>query len=288
MSSSIYGGLDLSQLDSVSPEELADFAAFYVSRHGREHPGLSFMLAQRADALKGFRLYVRTAYDVPGADELLFSVAPGFLLYYAHLGYAAGVRYVLGGLQSAGFSRDDCRDVLGLAGLVVGPAGFETIALALGDYSWIEQQSTVTAPSDWNPDLSALEAGLDFSEPELLPGELDRVEAWYANWLGEVPAWVGFLSTYHPRALKVQRLRFERALRVLPKQTLPLALLHFRLMRGDTQTIRETLLMARGFGVSKQQIIRTIAAGIEYGGDESVAAAAAIGSDVLGAWEEPI
>jgi hypothetical protein len=276
-------GIDLLK-EGITPEEVAAFKESYISRQGAEHPGLTFLLVQRPDALKAFRLYVRTAYEHQGADEALFSVGPGFFLYYAHRGYEAGVRYLVRGLQAAGYSREDILDLFGLAGLVLGPAGFETIARALEGSSLVERESALTVPAAWDPSLDELAAGIDLREPRLLPGEADLIEAWYERVLGEVPAWVPFSARHHPDVLKVQRRRFETALRVLPKQTLPLSMLHLRLMRGDVETIRENVLMARGFGVAKDQVVRTIYGAIEYGGEESIAAAAARVADVLDTW----
>jgi hypothetical protein len=280
----IYGGLDLTNLETTTARESEQFAEYYVSRFGHEHAGLSFMLRERGDALRAFRLYVRTAYDVPERDEGPFSSIPGFFLYYAHLGYEAGVRYVARTLQRAGFSREDFRDVLGLAALVVGPAGFETIANGVDAGGWHEEPSALRVPAGWDPGLDALKAGLDYSDERLLPGEDRLIEEWYGRWLGEVPPWVPFLARHHPRVLKVQRLRFERCLRVLPKQVLPLSMLHFRLMRGDRATIRENVLMARGFGVTRGQVVRVVSAAIEYGGEEPVAIAAATVDDLLRGW----
>jgi hypothetical protein len=280
----ISGGLDLLQLDGVTAEEVAAFAEFYISRHGREHLGFSYLLHERPDALKAFRLYVRAVSESSAADENMFSVGPAYFLYYAHLGYHAGVRDVFGSCQGAGYSKEDCRDLFGLGALVLGPAGFETLARALADHLWIDQTSTIRVPANWDRSLDALEAGLDFSELRLLPGERELIERWYDLWLGEVPAWVRFAGDHQPNVLKVQRLRFERALRSLPKQTLPLAMLNFRLMRGDVETIRENVLMARGFGVSKDQVLRTIVAAVQYGGEETIAVAAAKVADVIADW----
>jgi hypothetical protein len=269
-------GLDMANLAGATSDEVAAFDQTYIARHGRVHGGLSFMLRERPDALKAFRLYVRTAYEFPEAEETRFGVAPGFFLYYAQLGFLPGVQYLIRGSQGGGFSRDDCRDLFGLACLVVGPAGFETIADALAGYEWIDQESRVQPPAGWDPSLDALQSGVDLGDMRLLPGEADLIAAWYERWCGEVPAWVGFLARHHPDVLKVQRLRFERALKVLPKQTLPLSMLHFRLMRGDVATIRENVLMARGFGVTRDQVVRTIAGAIEYGGEEAVAVATSV------------
>jgi hypothetical protein len=277
-------GLDMTNLDGATAEEVAAFDQTYIQRHGRVHGGLSFMIRERPEALKAFRLYVRTAYEFPEAEETRFGVAPGFFLYYAHLGFLPGVLYLIRGSQAGGYSREACGDLFGLGCLVLGPGGFEAIADALAGYEWIDQETRIQVPEGWDPSLDDLQSGLDFGDMSLLPGEAELVEAWYQRWLGEVPPWVGFLAKYHPNVLKVQRLRFERALKVLPKQALPLSMLHFRLMRGDTATIRENILMARGFGVTRDQVVRTIAGAIEYGGEEAVAVAASLVENELGDW----
>jgi len=73
----------------------------------------------------------------------------------------------------------------------------------------------------------------------------------------------------------------------LPKQLLPYIGLHFNLSRGVPEGVREAVLLARGWGLTKAQIIHAVAfsvgsvAGLEgaYAIEDPVA-------EVLETWEE--
>lgn len=279
----VFGGLDLSNLDAVSSAEVEAFTAFYVRRFGHPHAGLSYLLQQRPDALKRFRLYVRVGYSQPGAAEQLFNL--GFLAYYALLGYETGTRYVIQAHQNRGFGREHCLDAIAMVALVVGPRGLETIAQSLRNYVWQEPHEGPAVPAEWVVDLDAFQSGLEFANHKMQTHELALLTNWYMKWLGEVPPSVTFLERHHPDALKSYRNRFEHCLRVLPRQAMPLTLLHFYVMCGSGAGIRENLLLARGFGVTKEQAVRVIVAGMEYGGLANVELVASVAGDLLENWQ---
>lgn len=70
--------------------------------------------------------------------------------------------------------------------------------------------------------MDTLRSGLDFSDPQLSPAELLRLEDWYEDLTGEVPPVVRFMGRHRPDVLKAYRDRYESCLKVLPKQSLPL------------------------------------------------------------------
>jgi hypothetical protein len=73
-------------------------------------------------------------------------------------------------------------------------------------------------------------------------------------------------------------------LRQLPKQTEPYALLQSSITRGFAGGIREGLLLGRGFGVTKTQILEAINWGTFYGGHESLNLVDEVAGDVLDSW----
>jgi hypothetical protein len=278
-----YGGLDLSNFDAVTAEERDAFHAFYETRFGHRHRGLEFLLENRADVLKRFRQYVRVGYDSPSAVDRPYCF--GFLAYYALIGYDVGVRYQVRTRQLQGMSKSQCLDGIAIASLEIGPRGMETVAIALDNYQWFEPTESIAVPVGWDASLEALDSGLDYSSPNLSAAEFEKLQQWYLRWLGEIPPYVGFLGTHHPNVLKSYRNRFEHCIHELPKQAVPYTLLHFNVLRGCSGGIRENVLLAKGFGMTKEQTLRAIASGMEYGSVNNVNLVHDVAADVFDAWQ---
>jgi hypothetical protein len=64
----------------------------------------------------------------------------------------------------------------------------------------------------------------------------------------------------------------------------PYALLQISITRGFADGIREGLLLGRGFGVTKTQILEAINWGTFYGGHESLNLVDEVAGDVLDSW----
>ena len=280
--SELYGGLDLSNLDGVTPEERDAFHTFYETRFGHRHRGLEFLLENRVDVLKRFRQYVRVGYDSPSAVDRPYSF--GFLAYYALLGYDVGVRYQVRTRQLQGMTKSQCLDGIAIASLEIGPLGMETVAIALDDYQWLAPVQSLAVPVEWDPSHKAFDSGLDYSSPNLSATEFEKVQRWYLQWLGELPPYVDFLGRHLPNVLKSYRNRFENCVHELPKQAVPYTLLHFNVLRGCSGGVRENVLLAKGFGMTKEQTLRAIASGMEYGSVNNVNLVQEVAGDVLDAW----
>jgi len=276
-----FGGLDLSRPDELTPQEGAAFSEFYRRRFDHLHEGLEFMLTERSDALKRFRLFVRVGYET-GDPARTFNL--GFFIYYAYTGYETGVRYTIRSRQHQGMTRTQCMDAIALAFLRVGPAGAQTISRALADYTWLEPKPALQPPEAWGGGAGLLRSGLDFGTPELSEEERDRLLEWHRSVLGEIPPHVAFLARHHPDALKAYRNRVEHALKVLPAQCLPLSFLTFDALRGSSHGVRENLLLCKAFGIDKDTVVQAIVAGMEYGGADNVDAVAGTAEDVLAGW----
>jgi hypothetical protein len=110
------------------------------------------------------------------------------------------------------------------------------------------------------------------------------MKQWYLRVEGEVPDYVAFFAANGGRLLKAYRHRFETALRILPKQIMPYVMLHIDIMRGNRDGIREGVLLARGFGMTKPQTLEAIAWGMFYGGVESGSIVDEVASDILDQW----
>jgi hypothetical protein len=258
MSNATNRGLDLGgDLTAVTDQERADFANFYTGLLGHRHRGLEYLLEQDPVTLKLYRRYSDTA--TPGnyeGETRLFVF--GFLPFYAVIGYDIGVRYLLHTRQRLGMTKEQIFEGIAIAFMVCGPAGSETIARALEDYEWLEPDRPARFPDGWEADPNAFRSGLDFENPDLSPSEAEALRDWYATNLGEVPRYVSFLMTHRPRMIKAYRARFENCVNVLPKQFMPTTLLHYHTSQGFGPGIRENLLLARAWGVSKHHALNAM------------------------------
>lgn len=273
----IHRGLDLSKPDETSPEEKAAFRAHYQAQFGYDHQGLDFWLDNNPAILKRYRLWAGLTLPVGGAQI----PGHGYTAYYALLGYEDGVRYTLPG---RGRNKEYAMEQIGIAFLHIGPAGMETIARALENVTWPEEDEPLEYKAPYFPDPDAFSTGLDFSNPDLTPEEFERIQAWYMKYLGEVPGHVWFLGEYRPAMLKAHRNRIENLLKVSPKQSLPMALLHYFVLIGNGPGIRENLLLARGFGVRKQDMLSAISNALAYAGPEGATLVHEVAGKEIASW----
>src|SRR5438105_2673527 len=148
-------GLELSSVDSVSEEERAAFAQFYMKSLGHLHVGLEFLLEHDPATMKRYRQYSDVA--TPKNYETSRRVfAFGFLPFYAVIGYEVGIRYLIHVRQQMGVSKEQILEGIAISGLVCGPRGFEAIARALDDYEWLTPETPAEFPEGWAPDPEAL------------------------------------------------------------------------------------------------------------------------------------
>jgi hypothetical protein len=250
----------------------------------RSDRGLEFWLDHGPDVLERYRRFaeVRARAGDPRRDETVRSFA--FYTFYALTGHAEGIRALVHAHQAQGLDRDQVLEGLGIAFIHGGPRGMETIAEALADYAWLKPDRPATFPVGWGVDPDAFRSGLDWSDPTLSREELRGLEGWYERWHGEVPRYVRFLGRHRPHMLKAHRYRYEHLIKVLPKQILPMTLLAHNVLRGFGEGIRENVQLARGFGVSKDDVLDEIAAVLVNAGPEAVDVVDAFAGDVLDDW----
>ena len=280
-------GLDLTDLDHVTPEEVAAFREHYTRLHGRPHAGFDFFLASNPSAVKRYRLFA--SYTAIPFGQWLTLTATNFanIAWYARMGYAEGIRYIVHIQQaSGGSSRAQVCEGLAISLYHAGPQGGEAIAEALRDYRWQEPEQ----PAELSGLAAArglLASGLDFSDPHLRPGELARLEDWYLNAIGDVPGYVRFLGRHRPEALKAWRNRYEHLVSTLPVQLLPLASIKLGTYSCTAELIRENVLLARYLGVSKEDTLMTAISGLLYGQMEAAAMLEAAAGDLFDDWGAP-
>lgn len=284
--------LDWSRLDSLSDDERRQFSEWYAKYHGQGTLDLvkfmPFWAEYRPGALKRYRRYLESVATAPtglplGAYPLLW------LHCYSALGSERGTLYQVIFAKEAGASREEVLDTLNLAFLQAGPLWMSATASGVDEYMarWTkepDQPGGSRWPEGWTADPDAFASGLDFSSPDLAPQELEKLEAWHMRVHGHVPRYVRFMGKHSPVQLKLFRSRYESAVRTLPKQMVPLLVLHLSAIIGRQDGMRRAALEARAFGVTKPQVMQTLGWTVLYNGLAGLDAVAEALEDILDGW----
>ncbi len=293
-------GLNLSDPEHLTQQELDAFNTHYATWDGRPHIGLNFWPQHgRPDILKRYRLFARylgvapkTALTGETVGKILANANHiaaqcfGTCMWYSLLGFEAGVRYPISGAQRTGYSREMIVEGLGVSCLYSSTRGMETIALALQDYQWIEPAQPPAWRNGWAPDPEAFASGLDFSKPGMSSREVSLLEDWYDWNVGEVPRFIRFMTRHNPELLKAYRNRYENLLRVLPKQVMPTTLMYIHSVLHNWRALRENVLLAKHWGVTYDEVMNALwAAAVYYEIDSGAEEIYEVVGDIVDSWD---
>jgi hypothetical protein len=282
---SLAWGLNLDEPEVTTQDEIDEFRRVSASQLGMQQDGLDFWLDMNPEVLKRYRLWadklrIRDEDEAPNKWS-----ATGVMIHYVYAmtNFQQGLHYGLIGM-SRGLTKAQILEEYALVFRYVGPRGMAAIAEAARGHTWPEPTQPVKWPKGWAPDPDAFKSGADFRSPEVTETDTRKILAWYERWCGEVPRHVRLLARYRPELLKASRQRYENTLRLLPKQTEPWALLQISLLRGYRDGVREGMLLARGFGITRTQVLEAISWATFYGGNESLGVVDEVAGDVLASW----
>jgi hypothetical protein len=281
----IARGLDLNRSGALTDEEIRGNAEFYNKTLGTTLRWNDFWNEHGPDHLRSYRRFVdvSTPGRYEGGSRQIDGF--GFLPFYANQGFGFGVQYLLRTRNRLGLTKAQCMEGVAMAFLVCGPLGMDTIALALEDFAWMEPDQPATYPDGWAADPDAFKSGLDLSNPELTPAELRTLEDWYRHVLGEVPPYVRFLGRERPPALKAMRARWENCFVTCPKQFMPGSMLHYAVTINSREGIRENVLLAKAFGVSKPITLNLICSALINGWTHAASLIEDAAGDVFKNWD---
>jgi alkylhydroperoxidase/carboxymuconolactone decarboxylase family protein YurZ len=280
-------GLDLYEPDVTSPAEIEAFRRISAGQLGMQQDGLDFWLDARPDVLKRYRLYAQSLRitDVDEAPNKWNATGVAIMYEYALTGFEDGIRYSLFGMSKT-MTKGQILEQMALVFRYAGPRGMFTLAKAAKEHDWPDPAEPAKWPLGWGPDPDAFKSGADFKNPDATPDDISKILEWYERWMGEIPRHVKSLARHRPELLKSYRNRYENTLRVLPKQTEPWALLQISIRRGFASGIREGMLLARAWGVTRKQILEAISWATFYGGVESLTLVDEVAGDVLDSWPQ--
>jgi hypothetical protein len=276
-------GLNFEDLDNITPEEIVEFRASQVKEDGASQSGFDYLLDNHPGTIKRHKFF-STQIQPPYRDQRYQAVVFGWLGYYGYLDFDEGVLYSVEPCLRSGFTREQILEGVGVAFMLGGTRSIACIGRALKDYHWPgKAEETVAWPEGWEPDPAAFASGLDFSTREALPGEAEKVIAWYERTIGWVPSWVVHWAKFNPNALKGWRCKYEGALTLLPKQVMPLSAMTAAVLFEYPEMLRENVLLARAWGAELTDVLSAIDLTSVYATEKISFAARAVG-DLLEAW----
>jgi hypothetical protein len=286
-----YPEMDLLDAERMSPTEVDALHARLLRRGVTGYPLPVFALwtEHNPSVLKRYMLQVDAQMPSPQA-ACLCNIAT--LYHYTMLRFAAGIAWELDTAARAGFTKAEVLEIFALAYLTDGPATQQAVHEGAADRlrNWSAPPDTrPSLPPGWDPDRAAFQSGLEVSSPPVMSDEEPRLlRDWYQRTIGVVPGSVEFLLAHHPSLLKAYRLRWEHCVRVLPKQVMPFLMLHRSSLRGDVGALREAALLARAWGMTREEVVLGVTVGLTFGaGLDPMAAVNEALAKILDTWPEP-
>ena len=278
-------GLDLNNIKEMSPEEVdANLASVWSGRGPLyELYATSLML----DYAPEFAKLHRWGSDLFGRPEPanITVLACQNLHSYMMYGWETGIHNSFKTLSRNGMSVDQIMELAMFNQLYAGMRGLGHVFRAVGeDLPMYRKPANVPAPfpPGWDVDPDAFKCGLDFTTREMTDADLANLSRWYEETIGFLPESIRFGLKYHPEFVKVNRGKWEVAIRTLPKQIVPYIMLRHHTITGSEDGLREATLLALAWGITPELISRAITAtAMFYTGFEGMYAPAGVVDEIL-------
>jgi hypothetical protein len=296
----------MSNIAPLSSDERAKLDAFFQSRveadvrrgrwrgHFYQLTADLIMLEHRPDyarafydAIPSFRNRLReTGEEDSDAVELVaesLQHLPMYILY----GWETGIYNEFRHLRFRGLSKAQLMELVMFAQLQAGMRGlqlvYNSVSRLLVDLP--DTDAPAPFPKGWAPDPDAFKAGLDLSTRSFTDQERARVTDWYERLIGYVPNSVKFAMTYHPEFYKWHRARWEVIFQRLPKQTAPYVMLRQHMLTGNTEALREAVLLGKAWGITREWTVHGLVVSAFYTGFEALNFVHHAVGDVLENWQ---
>lgn len=247
-----FRGLDLLQPDVMTDEEWNRHAGIAAQPGGSPLP--SYAVWRTLGRPDVYKRWMNQVYHLHNSESFSFSA---YVVYYAIAGWENGYRYILKGCEKK-YSKQTIVEMLA-AGFLHSPTmGMYELAPVIAETlaAYEGPADPVPWPSNWKVEPQEFDSGLDFTKPKMTDEEYRSLEDWYVRVCGEVPGFVKFMGEHRPQVLKAWRARFENVVeKALPNQAFIYLLLHYEVVRMNPVGIRDNVLLARGMGLTKEQVV---------------------------------
>ena len=288
MSSNIEG-LDLSDFSEMTPEEVNANLIHVWSWRGPlyELSANSLMMDYGGPAFAKLHRRLSDLFGRPDPVNIVL-LGTANVASYMLLGWETGLVNQFNSNRRNGISKEQNMELVMFTQLYAGMRGLGHVYRSVGDLLPAIGPPVVEPAfaEGWAPDPEAFRAGLDLSRPEMTSVDRERLAAWYEANIGYVPDSILFGIKYHPEFVKVQRAKWEAAIRTLPKQFAPHLMIRLNMMTGNVEGLREAVLLARSWGISREHVVKGItASAVFFTSFEGLHTAHRAVDDILDAWQ---
>jgi hypothetical protein len=254
-------GLDFTNLDSMSEEEKnANFAHVWSWRGPLYEMYANSLMVDYGPALAKFHRWGSNFFGRPSHANIILLSAQN-IHSYMMTGWETGILNEFVTLRRNGMSKEQIMEIVMFTQLYAGMRGLGHVYRAVGDVlpSFAPPDEPLAPyPDGWAADPEAFKAGLDFSTREMTPTDVQRLTDWYEGTVGYLPNSIKFGLKYHPEFVKVNRGKWEVAIRTLPKQIAPYLMLRHNTITASEEGLREAALLAKSWGVTRELVIQAI------------------------------
>jgi hypothetical protein len=262
----ISEGLDLSSFDTITDEEInSNLMHVYSWRGGTYELGANALMLDYAPQ---FAKLHRWGSDLFGRPDPVNIVLLGIAnqASYVMLGWETGIVNQTISLRRNGVPKEQIMELVMFAQLYAGMRGLGHTFRAVGAMlpALAEPTKPPAFPANWAPDPEAIKCGLDLSTLEVTAQDRANIISWYERNIGYLPKSIEIGLRYDPEFVKMNRAKWESAIRTLPKQAIPYVMLRLNMMSGSVQGLREAALLSRSWGISRKHVVRGITSSAMY------------------------
>ncbi len=259
-------GLDLSNLDEISPDEVnANLARVWSWRGPLYEMYANSLMLDYAPAFAKLHRWGSDFFGRPKLENVI-TLSIQNIHSYMMYGWETGILNEFHTLRRNGMTKAQLMELVMFSQLYAGMRGLGHVYRAVGDLLpvWADPENTATFPEGWASDPDAFKCGLDLSTRTLTDEDRRKLSEWYEGTIGFVPKSIEFGLKHHPDFVKVYRAKWEVAIQTLPKQVAPYLLLRHHTITGSKDGLREAALLGKAWGITSEWIIQGIASTAMY------------------------
>jgi hypothetical protein len=259
-------GLDLDNLDETSQDEIDDNLTKVWSWRGPlyEMYANSLMLDYAPDFAKLHR-WASDYFGRPIESNVILLSSQNIHSYMMY-GWETGIFNEFITLRRNGMAVEQTMELVMFSQIYAGMRGLGHVFRAVGENlpAYGPPPKQAPFPDGWAVDGEAFKSGLDLSRRDMTPQDVKNLTEWYEQTIGYVPESVQFGLKYHADFVKVNRAKWEVAIKTLPKQIAPFLMLRHHTISGSPDGIREAALLGKAWGISRELTIQGITGSAMY------------------------
>lgn len=286
---SLSEGLDLDDLERMSAAELEHNLLHVWDWRGPlyEMGANSLMLDYMPPQFAKAHRWGSDLFGRPDPENIAL-LGVGTLAAYLTLEWETGILNQFQVLRRNGMTKQQIMEIVMFVQLYGGMRQLGHVYRAVGDMLPVfaePENPPAKFPANWGVDPQAFKAGLDETTRAFTEQDRQAIEDWYRRTIGYLPESIATGLELDPEFVKMNRMKWENAIVTLPKQVAPQVMIRVNMIRGDAEGLRESILLARSWGISRQHVINGIfAAAMYFTAFEGLHAASQASRDILRDW----